>query len=159
MNDLKEIGGFIVSADPFVQHDNSLSGNGTVNSPLGVNETVLWENTNGYTPGDGSGTTDIELTMPESLNNFEYIRICLGGTLGGVVTLYPRMRSMVYIAIPESGSVVNGLMINILENNTTNKVRLRCGYSSSWNTAYHSGQDWGYYTIYKIIGVNRIANN
>ena len=36
MNDLKEIGGFIVSADPFVQHDNSLSGNGTVNSPLGV---------------------------------------------------------------------------------------------------------------------------
>lgn len=38
MNDLKEIGGFIVSADPFVQHDNSLSGNGTVNSPLGVND-------------------------------------------------------------------------------------------------------------------------
>ena len=36
MNDLKEIGGFIVSADPFVQHDNSLSGNGTVNSPFGV---------------------------------------------------------------------------------------------------------------------------
>lgn len=36
MNELKEIGGFIVSADPFVQHDNTLSGNGTVNSPLGV---------------------------------------------------------------------------------------------------------------------------
>lgn len=36
MNDLKEIGGFIVSADPYVQHDSSLSGNGTVNSPLGV---------------------------------------------------------------------------------------------------------------------------
>ena len=41
MNDLKEIGGFIVSADPFVQHDNSLSGNGTVNSPLGVVPTTV----------------------------------------------------------------------------------------------------------------------
>lgn len=36
MSELKEIGGFIVSADPFVQHDSTLSGNGTVNSPLGV---------------------------------------------------------------------------------------------------------------------------
>ena len=36
MNDLKEIGGFIVSADPYVNHDNSLSGNGTLTSPLGV---------------------------------------------------------------------------------------------------------------------------
>lgn len=36
MSELKEIGGFIVSADPFVQHDNTLSGNGTVNSPLSV---------------------------------------------------------------------------------------------------------------------------
>ena len=36
MNDLKEIGGFIVSADPYVNHDNSLSGNGTLTSPLGI---------------------------------------------------------------------------------------------------------------------------
>ena len=52
MNDLKEIGGFIVSADPYVNHDNSLSGNGTLTSPLGVvpgyNETLLWQNTNNY---------------------------------------------------------------------------------------------------------------
>ena len=41
MNDLKEIGGFIVSADPYVNHNNSLSGNGTLTSPLGVMESSL----------------------------------------------------------------------------------------------------------------------
>ena len=74
MNDLKEIGGFIVSADPFVQHDNSLSGNGTVNSPLGVvpgyNETVLWSGT--ATSGD--------ITLSESYKNFEKIGIVHGCT-------------------------------------------------------------------------------
>ena len=74
MNDLKEIGGFIVSADPFVQHDTSLSGNGTVNSPLGVvpgyNETVLWE-----------GTSDIgaaklsNYTLSGNISDFERIKI------------------------------------------------------------------------------------
>lgn len=76
MNDLKEIGGFIVSADPFVQHDNSLSGNGTVNSPLGVvpgyNETVLWS-------GTSAGTIlSAETTLSESMRNFESIRFYFG---------------------------------------------------------------------------------
>ena len=31
-----EIGGFITEGAEIVNHDNSLSGNGTVNSPLGV---------------------------------------------------------------------------------------------------------------------------
>ena len=68
MNDLKEIGGFIVSADPFVQHDNSLSGNGTVNSPLGVSRTTLFENASGT-----NGNTNIILS--ESISNFEYVQI------------------------------------------------------------------------------------
>ena len=47
MNDLKEIGGFIVSADPYVNHDNSWSGNGTLTSPLGVVNT--WQDvTSGF---------------------------------------------------------------------------------------------------------------
>lgn len=70
MSELKEIGGFIVSADPFVQHDSSLSGNGTVNSPLGVvpgyNETVLWSGTPLLT-----GT----LTASESVLNFESYKV------------------------------------------------------------------------------------
>lgn len=74
MNEIfTKIGGYIASGDAFVNHDNTLSGNGTVASPLsvvpGYNETVLWE-----------GTGDI-LTS-ESITNFERIRITTakGGT-------------------------------------------------------------------------------
>ena len=67
MNDLKEIGGFIVSADPYVNHNNSLSGNGTLTSPLGVvpgyNETVLWS-------GDITSTAN-KITLSEPFTNFE----------------------------------------------------------------------------------------
>ena len=34
--ELMEIGGFITEGAEIVNHDNSLSGNGTVDSPLGV---------------------------------------------------------------------------------------------------------------------------
>ena len=74
MNDLKEIGGFIVSADPFVQHDTSLSGNGTVNSPLGVvpgyNETVLFSHS--AVPMSTTGTV---YQMSEPITNFERIKV------------------------------------------------------------------------------------
>ena len=69
MNDLKEIGGFIVSADPYVNHDNSLSGNGTLTSPLGVvpgyNETVLWS----------GNAAALSATLSEPVSNFQRFRI------------------------------------------------------------------------------------
>ena len=69
MNDLKEIGGFIVSADPYVNHDNSLSGNGTLTSPLGVvpgyNETVLYESTG----------ASANISVSEPLSAFEKIEL------------------------------------------------------------------------------------
>ena len=78
MNDLKEIGGFIVSADPYVNHDNSLSGNGTLTSPLGVvpgyNETVLWSGS--FTGAIGSNNY---ITMSEPLSSFENIEMVMGG--------------------------------------------------------------------------------
>ena len=39
--ELMEIGGFITSGAEIVNHDNSLSGNGTVESPLGVDSTWI----------------------------------------------------------------------------------------------------------------------
>jgi hypothetical protein len=39
--ELMEIGGFITEGAEIVNHDNSLSGNGTVDSPLGLNENTL----------------------------------------------------------------------------------------------------------------------
>ena len=69
-----EIGGFITSGAEIVNHDNTLSGNGTVESPLGVvpgyNETVLWSGT--ATSGD--------YTLSESYKNFEKISITHGCT-------------------------------------------------------------------------------
>ena len=65
-----EIGGFITEGAEIVNHDNSLSGNGTLTSPLGVvpgyNETVLWS---------GNATIGSEMTLSEPFQNFKDIRI------------------------------------------------------------------------------------
>ena len=67
--ELMEIGGFITSGAEIVNHDNSLSGNGTVDSPLGVvpgyNETVLYEST--------GASANINLSEP--LSAFEKIEV------------------------------------------------------------------------------------
>ena len=69
--ELMEIGGFITSGAEIVNHDASLSGNGTVESPLGVvpgyNETVLWS-------GNGAN----EATLSESMQNFSRLKLKLG---------------------------------------------------------------------------------
>ena len=66
--ELMEIGGFITEGAEIVNHDASLSGNGTVDSPLGVvpgyNETVLWEGTPQI-----SGTVQLS----ESIGNFDRV--------------------------------------------------------------------------------------
>lgn len=67
--ELMEIGGFITSGAEIVNHDNTLSGNGTVDSPLGVvpgyNETVLYEST--------GASANINLSEP--LSGFEKIEM------------------------------------------------------------------------------------
>lgn len=72
--ELMEIGGFITEGAEIVNHDASLSGNGTVDSPLGVvpgyNETVLWS---------GAATSG-DITLSETYKNFEKIGIVHGCT-------------------------------------------------------------------------------
>ena len=62
--ELMEIGGFITEGAEIVNHDNTLSGNGTVESPLGVvpgyNETVLFT----------TGTPVTAFTASEPLSSF-----------------------------------------------------------------------------------------
>lgn len=64
--ELMEIGGFITEGAEIVNHDNTLSGNGTVDSPLGLNETVLWS---------GSYESTGSINLSESFKNFELIRV------------------------------------------------------------------------------------
>lgn len=66
--ELMEIGGFITEGAEIVNHDNTLSGNGTVDSPLGLNETVLWE-----LPTIGGTSTSA--TLSEDITNFEKIEV------------------------------------------------------------------------------------
>ena len=74
-------GNYILATQQEISHDNTLSGNGTVDSPLGVvpgyNETVLWE----YT-GTARGATGT-YNLSESWKNFEKIRITEGCVYGG----------------------------------------------------------------------------
>ena len=72
--ELMEIGGFITSGAEIVNHDASLSGNGTVESPLGVvpgyNETVLFVHSS--VPMSTTGTV---YQMSEPITNFERIKV------------------------------------------------------------------------------------
>jgi hypothetical protein len=69
--ELMEIGGFITSGAEIVNHDNSLSGNGTVDSPLGVvpgyNETVLWEG--------NLSSKNVEISLSDTLKNFNSYKV------------------------------------------------------------------------------------
>ena len=64
-------GNYILATSQEVLHDNTLSGNGTSASPLGVvpNETILFQ----YT-GEGKNTSTA-FDISEPLTNFELIRI------------------------------------------------------------------------------------
>ena len=71
--ELMEIGGFITEGAEIVNHDNSLSGNGTVDSPLGLNETVLWESSS--VSGESNTSSSTARVMSEPITNFERIAI------------------------------------------------------------------------------------
>ena len=134
---------------------------------LGVDETVLYDGgAAGYKPGTGSATTDVLVQLSEAITNFDRIRIYLGEKLSGVIEFRPSKATTAPVANQykyyhtapdyESNTTVVGLLITIVENDTT-KLRFRCGYSNTWSEAYRSGEDWGYYILYKIVGIHRIS--
>lgn len=71
--ELMEIGGFITSGAEIVNHDNTLRGNGTVDSPLcvvpGYNETVLFESASGVS------TYNAPIVLSDNPYNYEYLEI------------------------------------------------------------------------------------
>ena len=150
---------YILATQQEVSHDNTLSGNGTVESPLGVvpgyNETVLWEGT----------PTNSNIQCSEELSNFERVILYGKWNYNSTQAIYAET------TIPGSaGSVqVGGLGLNttatptdffctyidysISGKNLTSRAKLRKqlnGQNSSTSDTI---------LIYKIIGVNRIANN
>ena len=154
MNDLKEIGGFIVSADPFVQHDTSMSGNGTVNSPLGVvpgyNETVLFDVSSGQTTG----------YVSESITGFDKFSITLTGSLN----------SCNYFVGPGLSGVYHCFESTIGADNSTHITPSRIYFNANnswWLESYdyyaakkNAAVTWygngsGHLKVVKIVGINR----
>ena len=156
MNDLKEIGGFIVSADPFVQHDSSVSGNGTVESPLsvvpGYNETVLW-----------SGSASNAVTT-ENPNNFNQLRVCVKNTATPEISTFTVDSSntpfgmLAFGGFADSMQVfgcIRGIITSAglsIGDSRTNKI----GYSDGSNKTVTVAGGWVYTNV---IGINRKANN
>ena len=150
---------YVLATQQAVTHDITLSGNGTVDSPLGVvpgyNETVLWSGS--WKPGNTTTPTNSTITVSESVSNFEYIRIVTEGILCQTITVTPN-QCQALICYPESDDRTSILGLKISKDDNTH-IRFRCGYSTNFIQAYRSGADWGYFTLKKIIGINRIANN
>jgi hypothetical protein len=59
---------YLLATQPKVSHDNTLSGNGTVDSPLGLNETVIYSSTSAVPSGQS-------FTLSESPTNFDSVKI------------------------------------------------------------------------------------
>lgn len=148
-----ELGGGGVGGE--VSHDNTLSGNGTVDSPLGVvpgyNETVLWSGS--WKPGNGSVVTNSAIEISEPVSNFEYIKVVTEGILCQTITVTPN-QCQAFICYPESDDRNSIIGLKISKDDDTH-IRFRCGYSTDFIQSYRSGSDWGYFTLNKIIGINR----
>lgn len=164
--ELMEIGGFITSGAEIVNHDNSLSGNGTVDSPLGVvpgyNETVLW-----------SGTEPTSaVSLSETWKNFDRLKIYVqnksmdnGLNMVEVKPLERDGYTPYYniIAGFSNGLGTNGMIWqNIIgsasDNGLTNLSAF--GFQNSWNAnavSVRKNNSNDLNCILKVVGINRKA--
>lgn len=159
-------GNYVLTTDKEVSHDNTLSGNGTVNSPLGVvpgyNETVLWS-------GNGNIST---FTLSEKLSKFERFRIVFQGyntPQSGFCEDYS----------PPDGSNISYCYQHYVANSDSNPLQIWAGRFSTTDSLTYNLVEWKWMCmpgnshtwandwnnnsrkpiIRAVIGINRIANN
>ena len=155
---------YILATQQEVSHDNTLSGNGTVDSPLGVvpgyNETVLW-----------SGTRTSAITASEPFTNFEKVDLYIAHSTfgpGQIVNLdFNSMGNTGYFSIcrPRGTNALNAAYIRFSASNLTNEIHTtnsKCLAFGSWNNTtataaaiVDEAEDLN--SIYKVIGINRKA--
>ena len=162
-----EIGGFITEGAEIVNHDNTLSGNGTVDSPLsvvpGYNETVLYSST--------GAILSAETTLSEPGSNFEKLEFWWGGIPGTTQTQYlvnDVVRPCDFIAFLHAAGGNNVWMQwgRLSANSDFSKIKMDKGKSfnygavtaTAWvNPTCSTGVPDSFY-CYKIVGINRINN-
>ena len=122
---------------------------------IGNDETVLWSGS--WKPGNGSVVTNSAIEVSESIDNFEYIRVVTEGILCQVITVTPNQcQALICYPGADTGTSILGLKIS---RDDSTHIRFRCGYSTNFIEAYRSNSDWGYFTLKKIIGINRISGS
>ena len=141
---------YILATQQEVSHDNTLSGNGTVDSPLGLNETVLADNI----PNDSTS-----FTLSEKPSNFERIRIY--STKGPICEVQPSDSFLTWAC---SWSVNNGNMFNrVYQVSSSNGLSWTVGRVYGYHMAENStivgdyGASGWYLETKKIVGINRKA--
>lgn len=153
---------YILTTQQEVSHDNSLSGNGTVDSPIGVvpgyNETVLWS-------GAFLAQTNNTATITEPITNFETIKIYASRDNNQRAPIASEFQVISSTDAPycientfynSTGAFYNDrAQINF--NNTT--VRCVLDVRLTYSTTGFTINTGAPLTVSKIIGINRIANN
>ena len=164
-NKISAINGSAIGGAEIVNHDNTLSGNGTVDSPLGVvpgyNETVLYDN---Y-----GNNTDLQLS--ESPLNFKQIELyCKGSNINGNNEGWGSMKIDNEQLSSTNYVMVNGGFCGGCSSPTTGNTyvmyALYTGCSgTNWKKtfgmatrgSYIDASNSGHFFIYKIVGINRKA--
>jgi hypothetical protein len=139
---------------------NFVGGTGiTVDSPsegtvrISNDETVLWSGS--WKPGNTTSPTNSAIQISESVNNFQYIKVITEGILCQTIEMTPNA-CQALICYPESDNNTSILGLKVSKDDDTH-IRFRCGYSTNFIQAYRGGADWGYFTLKKILGINRIS--
>ena len=153
-------GNYILATQKEVSHDNTLSGNGTVDSPLGVvpgyNETVLWEGT--------LGAVDvISATLSEDFTNFEKIEVWWAQQSERTTVQYYYTKNLSQLFCVHgkytAGDSSPYLFIAAWTISGTTASKAFCKYKApgKWNN--NTWTEANELCPCKIIGINRIANN
>lgn len=150
---------FLLADQKEVSHDNTLSGNGTEESPLGLNETVLFEVT---------GTQGVSTcTLSESPFNFQYLEIyvseqseldaqcnkiyILSGNIQRIHVHYNSGNNQCQFVAAKG--TISGNTLSI-----TDSLGYDAGFSSG-NMSLTRSNSSQLNCIRKVVGINRIANN
>lgn len=149
---------YLLAAQQEVSHDNTLSGNGTEASPLGLNETVLWS---GDAPNPMSS-----IILSESCKNFDMIRVHWTGWVhtsvhGEIVSeIVVNRDNKIVLEGGWIGNSTRGFTIAEYEVNSygTEFTLVSLGFSNFTGQWYNVQTDTGP-SILKVVGINRIANN
>jgi hypothetical protein len=164
MSDIQSISqnNYILATQQEVSHDNTLSGNGTVDSPLGVvpgyNETVLFS---AATPYDKNRTS---ITLSESYKNFDELKIYwahhIGTQFTEQITYSDTQDANDFMCIGGRGSNAN--QITHFEAawsavNNTSLTAVACIFSTVQAGTSISWANSNELMPYKVIGINRKA--